>query len=413
MHRMQKNYEALIGPCALIVGTCIGGGVLALPMKLAAVGIVASFFLMFAAVSLHYASAMMCLELCAYAGQGISISELAKRYAGEFIGFITRSAFTLLGFSLLAVYLSGGASIFSNLLKSLGITLEHSSALSLYTLATSLLFIGALSLVDRVNRVLLLALLASFFILIASLLACSELKHIPLLPVASHFRESIPLCVGVLPVLFSSFAFENVSHTLFNLSHERFSMLRKAVYIALGLTATIYLMWTLSAVGALVSHNPLFFQEMIQKGGNVPVGNVVAALGNAVRWPLFYTLVWIVSWLALITSFIGVGLGVIGSMNEQLAPLITSTLKRRVVSTVSAIAPPYVAVLLYPGAFLPILEVAGILFITLFIFLPAYLLEILPVTHYRFLPQKSAHWIARASVGAGGALIVWEIVHKF
>ncbi|MFV9936287.1 MAG: aromatic amino acid transport family protein [Rickettsia endosymbiont of Haemaphysalis japonica] len=65
---MQK----LIGAILLIAGTCIGHGMIALPMVLAKLGIIPSIILMFIIWFIMYYTSLINLELNLQAGKGLT-----------------------------------------------------------------------------------------------------------------------------------------------------------------------------------------------------------------------------------------------------------------------------------------------------------------------------------------------------
>ena len=99
---MQK----LIGSILLISGTCIGSGMIALPMVLAKLGIISSII---------YTSVIN-LELNLQAGKGLTLGMLGKYFSGHTAQIIGTVSLKLLSYALLAVFIYGGSSILQKLL---------------------------------------------------------------------------------------------------------------------------------------------------------------------------------------------------------------------------------------------------------------------------------------------------------
>lgn len=109
---MQK----LIGSILLISGTCIGSGMIALPMVLAKLGIIPSIILMFIIWFIMYYTSLINLELNLQAGKGLTLGTLGKYFSGHTAQIIGTVSLKLLSYALLAVFIYGGSSILQKLL---------------------------------------------------------------------------------------------------------------------------------------------------------------------------------------------------------------------------------------------------------------------------------------------------------
>ena len=114
---MQKQLGAIM----LISGTCIGSGIIALPMILAKLGIIPSILLMIVIWSLMYYTSLINLELNLQAGRGLPLAALAEKFAGKnsFSGrcakYLSVISMKLLSYSLLAVFIYGLSSVLQKL----------------------------------------------------------------------------------------------------------------------------------------------------------------------------------------------------------------------------------------------------------------------------------------------------------
>src|SRR5690349_16362740 len=100
-----------IGAILLIAGTCIGSGMIALPIVLAKLGLVPSILLMLAIWFIMYYTSLINLELNLQANGGMTLGELGRRFSGRTAQLIGTLSLKLLSYSLLAVYIYGGSSI--------------------------------------------------------------------------------------------------------------------------------------------------------------------------------------------------------------------------------------------------------------------------------------------------------------
>ena len=110
---MKKLYLSM----ALVAGTSVGAGMLALPMVLCTLGIIPTFGLILSTWFVMYISGLLGLELNLRAGQGLPLSTLAKRYSGTIASFLSMISFIFLIYALLCAYIYGGASVLQKLLE--------------------------------------------------------------------------------------------------------------------------------------------------------------------------------------------------------------------------------------------------------------------------------------------------------
>ena len=81
-----------IGAILLVAGTCIGSGMIALPMVLAKLGLIPSILLMVMIWFIMYYTSLVNLELNLQAGHGLSLGALGKYFSGrtaELIGTVS------------------------------------------------------------------------------------------------------------------------------------------------------------------------------------------------------------------------------------------------------------------------------------------------------------------------------------
>ena len=110
---MNKQLTSIL----LISGTCIGAGMIALPMSLAKIGIIQSIILMFLIWLFTYYSSLVSVELNLQSEKGLTLDLLGRKYSGKNAELLGNICVKLLSYSLLAAYIYGGSSILQNLLN--------------------------------------------------------------------------------------------------------------------------------------------------------------------------------------------------------------------------------------------------------------------------------------------------------
>src|SRR6185312_6915217 len=121
----------LLGGILLIVGTAVGGGMLALPIATSQAGFIYSTFLLFGCWLFMTAGAFLILEVNLWLPTNSNIISMAKQTlggAGQIVAWVT---YLLLLYSLLAAYIAGGGDFLRNLLAAMGLSLPAWLASSL------------------------------------------------------------------------------------------------------------------------------------------------------------------------------------------------------------------------------------------------------------------------------------------
>lgn len=396
---MQKK----IGAPLLIAGTCIGSGMIALPMVLAQVGIIPSILLMGVIWLVMYYTSLINLELNLQAGRGMPLGDLGRKFSGktaEWIGIISLKA---LSYSLLAAFLYGGSSIIQELIESgTGTSYDFDWIATGYAGCAVLILLLPLRLIDYLNRVLFIGLLGIVAILLSGLALSITWTDLPLFS-----QEPLKLSVfaAILPVVFTSFGFQVIFHTLTNYCNKDAKALKKAFFLGSLIPAIVYILWTCSILSVIYHENASFYALM--ESGNAEVGELIQALSEIAKWPAIQLLIWWISSLAIATSVIGVGIGLHESIKGML-PKAGSNL----LASILTILPAYLVVIFVPNAFISFLGFAGMVLAIIAILLPVYLFTTneWKTLNYPELRFKSPLWI---SAIIGVAIILFELYNMF
>ncbi len=395
---MQK----LIGSILLIAGTCIGSGMIALPIVLVKIGLIPSVLIMLTIWSVSYYTSLIHLELNLQAGQGLSLASLAQRFSGPVAEAIGLISLKLLSYALLAAYIYGGSSIIAKLL---GYTDSISSITSLYALGSMLVLLLPIQWVDYINRLLFLGLLGIVAILIAGLGSMITWTNLPLFSEQYHDISAWRI---LIPVVFTSFGFQVIFHTLTNYCNKDAQMLKRAFFWGSLIPALIYIIWICGVLSAVYNNSPLFYQQMVH--ANVDIGDLINELSSIAHWHSVQFLVWWISLLAIATSVVGVGVGLCDSLKTMLSPYIQHAFLRTGMASCITIIPAYVIALLVPNAFISVLGFAGMILVVIAILLPTYLLHN-SQPKFLYYQELSKKYLLIGSVIAGLIIMMCEILN--
>lgn len=397
-----------LGSILLVAGTTIGSGMIALPMMLAKLGLIPSIGLMLVIWSLMYYTALINLELNLQAGDGKPLGTLGRIFSGrisEALGFISLK---LLSYSLLAVFIYGGASVIQRLMAtSLGHEYSFTTIATYYAFGTMAILLLPLKVIDYTNRFLFIALLLVLAILLTGLGTSIHWHDLPL--VATSYSDC-SVWYAAVPVVFTSFGFQVVFHTLTNYCNNDEKMLKQAFFWGSFIPAVVYIIWTSGVLSVVYHYNPAFYDQIMV--GKADVGDLVKELSTIAHWQTIQMLVWWISILAILTSVIGVGIGLVDSLNHQFDRINLSPVLSHPISVLITVLPAYFVAIFIPNAFISVLGFAGMILAIIAVLLPVYLFYKgkFKTLHY---PELKYSTLIILSALAGIAVILCELKNMF
>lgn len=400
---MRKQFGAIF----LVAGTCIGSGMIALPMVLAKLGLLPSVALMLIIWLAMYYSALVNVELNLQAGEGLPLGALGRRFSGKGAEYLGAICLKLLSYALLAVFINGGASIVHSMLHSEAAieTVSLNAIATCFAVTSFLVLLLPLRWIDHINSVLFLGLLAVVSLLITGLMVTTDWNNLPWF--APHYTE-VSVWYALVPIVFTSFGFQVIFHTLTNYCHNDAKMLKKAFFWGSLIPAVVYVLWTCSVLSAVHSHSPEFYQNMAT--GDVAVGELIEKLSAIAQWQSVQLLVWWISLLAITTSILGVGVGLCDALKGMLARALPSEALCRPLAAAMTILPAYVVAVWVPNAFIAALGFAGMILAVIAILLPLYLFGCLK-TRSLFYSELKAKWLLVLLAILGIGVISCEVLN--
>ena len=334
---------------------------IALPMSLAKIGIIPSIILMFLIWLFTYYSSLVTVELNLQSEKGLTLDLLGRKYSGKNAELLGNICVKLLSYSLLAAYIYGGSSILQNLLN-LNINIIYIQ--SIFTLSLILLLQINKNLISKINGILFIIFLIFLFFLIFLLFFKVNYNNLPM--INNNVLNNIP---SIIIVVFTSFGYQVIFHNLRDYCGKDVKMLKNTFFYGSIIPLLIYICWTF-VILSVIYNNDINFYNLIIKG-NIDVGNLIDKLSNIISLNNLNFIVWIISILAIITSIIGVGLGLKESYNINFKD--RNLPNYNLISTLITFLPPYFIASLTPNAFIKILSYAGIILVIIAILLPIYL----------------------------------------
>lgn len=380
----------VFGSTLIIAGTTIGAGMLALPLASAGIGFSTSLFLMLGLWALMAFTALLMVELHQFAESDATLHTLAHTILGTKGKWIASFAVMFLFYALCAAYIAGGGAQFNQRISDIaGIELNAQITTLLFTLLVAgVVTIGTHS-VDKVNRVLFgLKLIA--MVLVLSFLAPN---------ITSQYLMSMPLqqglIVAAIPVVFTSFGFHGSIPSIVRYLDGDVRSLRKVMIIGSALPLVIYVFWQSVTLGVISQEQLL---------SDTSLGALLVSLSQTVHQSNLSVIVGVFADLALLTSFIGVSLGLFEFMGDSLSKKLGNA--KRVKTAAITFLPPLGFALFYPQGFIMALGYAAIALSVLAILLPTVMVYKVRYTDFSVASAPNAAQANYQVLGGSKALFL-------
>lgn len=372
----------------IIAGTTIGAGMLALPLASAGIGFSTSLIIMTFLWALMAYTALMMVELHQHANSQATLHTLAMQILGKRGKWVASLSMLFLFYSLCAAYIAAGGTQFGERIQQwTGLEITAQNGTIIFTLLVAAIIVIGTAAVDRVNRVLFalkLIAMASVLLFLAPNVTQSYLLSMPI-------KQG--LVIAAIPVIFTSFGFHGSIPAIVRYLDGDTKSLRKAIIIGSAIPLIVYIFWQVVTLG-VVSQT-----ELVNNQG---LNALITQLSNTVRQSNISHAISLFADLALLTSFLGVSLGLF----EFLGDSMNKTHSSRLVTGVVTFIPPMGFALFYPQGFITALGYAAIALAILAIFLPIVMIIKARLTYERAEYQVAGGKAAITLCAFAGVFII-------
>lgn len=351
----------LIGSILLIIGTCVGAGMLGLPIAAAQLGFVGSIILLVLSWFVMMAGALLILEVNLWLPQNNNIITMAKKTIGPIGQIFAWIIYLLLLYSLLCAYISAGSDLFRHLLMKYSVTIPIWISSILFTLIFGTVVYHGIRSVDYVNRGLMLIKFGSLFLLIILLLPLISSQH--LAQGNLHYLTS----ASALMVSMSAFGYSTIIPSLRIYFAGDIKKLKQAIIIGSTIPLFCYILWDIVIMGIIPMKGDHSLATILHSANST--SSLVSTLDILVANKSIEIFIKLFTSVCVLTSFLGVALCLTDFFADGLQ------LEKKGLGNILIILltflPALMIVLYFPNIFIRALAYAGLYSIVLLILLPA------------------------------------------
>ncbi|MDE3985713.1 aromatic amino acid transporter [Glaesserella parasuis] len=347
-----------LGSTLIVAGTTIGAGMLAMPLTSAGIGFGFTFLLLVALWLLLCFSALLFVEVYQTVESDAGLGTLAEKYYGTFGRVVSTTVLIVFLYAILSAYVSGGSSILAAFLPTIidAETTTHISGVIFILVFGVFIILGTTS-VDAVNRLLFTTKILAFILVLFLLLPNVSIDNLMAMPIDNA------LLISASPIFFTAFGFHGSIPSLNKYLEGNVKALRISIVVGTSIPLIAYILWQLATHGVLTQTE---FLQILEKD---PTLNGLAEAARQITGSsIIGAMVRIFSALALITSFLGVALGLFEALEDLLKRVNINA--GRVSLGALTFIPPMLFAFFYPQGFIAALGYAGQMFAFYAIVLP-------------------------------------------
>lgn len=382
-----------LGGSLLVAGTSIGAGMLALPLVSALTGLGWGIALMFLMWGLATYGGLLIAEACRACPESDNLHGVTGQLMGPVGQGVAILAMLFLYYSLCAAYISGGATVLASLLAREGIHLSFWITATAVVLLVAVLVVTGTRVVDVVNRVMFLLMLALLFYIVLALLPKVRLEHLALVE-----ERSVGVLLAALPVLYTSFGYHCAVPTVVQYVKGAPHRFRYALIGGSALPFSIYVIWIAVVIGAVSATAIITMSDSPES-----VTLLMDAIGNHADKVNFDFLIGAFAAFALGTSFLGVALGLFDYLSDVFGR--SHGVRGRIETIILTLLIPLLAAIFMPGSFVTALGYAAVALVVLAVFIPVLLVWQVRKLHMPE-PYQVAGGLPALALAVGTGLLV-------
>lgn len=323
----------------LVAGTCIGGGMLALPIATGISGFLPSLAVMALCWIMMTATALLLLEVSLWMEEGVHVITMSSRLLGLPARIVSWILFLFISYASIVAYTAAGG---VQLGHALGITRDWGAAVFMIVFG-AVIYLGS-QIVGRVNSILFIALIVSYLLLVGA--GSAEVKP------ALLAKQNWSTALLALPLLLTSFSFQTMVPSLTPYLKKHVKGLRLAIIGGTFIAFLVYAVWEALILGIVPVEGPHGLIQTL-KSGEPPT----QFLSEHVTLSWIGKLAEFFAFFAIVTSFLGIALGLFDFLADGLK--IKKEGWGQIALGLLVAVPTLIAAILFERIFLLALDTSG------------------------------------------------------
>lgn len=326
----------------LVAGTTIGGGMLALPVLTSPAGFFPSIMVYILCWLFMVFTGLLILEVSLWLGKEANLVTMAEKTLGNPGKIAAWVLYLFLFYLLNLAYVVGCGGLLRALLGDF--LPEWAGPLLFLLLFGPFMYMGVKFVAGKLNLILMVGLIVSYLAFV--LIGYRYVNHSFLME--SHWGASFQ----ALPICFTAFAYQGIVPTLFTYLQRNVKLTQWVIVLGSFIALLTYVVWQWLIFGIVPMQGPSSLAEALTKGQTA-----VEPLKAVLQHPQIYLVGQCFAFFALVTSFLGVTLGLIDFLADGLK--MEKNQKNQFFLCILIFVPVLILAFFYPDIFLEALNEAG------------------------------------------------------
>lgn len=338
---LPASSGSVIGGVFLISGSCIGVGMLALPILTGFAGFLPTLATFAVCWIFMTATALLLIETNLWFSGHSNFISLCEKTLGSSGKVLAWMSFLFLFYSLVVAYISKGGDIVQFGCQNISPwNLPSWTGRALITATTALFVFCGPRQVDLFNRLCMAGLFIAYFYLLGSGVENSNTSLLQ--------RANWNYTLFMIPFIITSFGFHNMISSLAAYLGRDQKKLSLAVILGSIVPFVVFVLWILKIQSMIPLEGPISLSESYRQGeiSTEPLARIVqnSWIGSAAELFAFF---------AIITSLLGQGLSIFDFFSDGLRT------NNRILLCLLTFLPPFFFAQAFPNIFFTALELAG------------------------------------------------------
>jgi len=341
------SFTRIVNASLLIAGTCIGGGMLALPISSSSVGFIPSLVIMCICCIFMTVTSLLYLEATLWMKEKAHLNTLAAALLTKFWRIVCSITYLFICYASIIAYMSGGGKELIFVANEIFVT-SYSNSLGIVVfsfLFGIILFLGH-KILERVNTVLFFSMIFAYLMLIAG---HGNNISAPLL-LRQEWNNHI---FFVFPLMLTTFSFPGIVPTIVPYLDKNPKAIKLAIVTGTAITFIVYCVWLFIVFGSVPHEGPHGLKEAFLC--DIPA---TECLHYALKNPLISAAAQFFAFFALATSFLGISLSLFDFLNDSITLKMNTKVKKILFCSI-VFAPSLFFAIYFERAFVAALEISG------------------------------------------------------
>ena len=340
----KTSFGHLVGGISLVAGTCVGGGMLALPVETGSVGFFPSITIITIAWLFMMMSGLLLIEASLWVERDAHYMTLSSRLLGPIGKYLSVLLYIFMGYGSLVAYCSGGAGLIMNFAETLGFALSKVQAAGFFGVIFGLIIYLGTQFIGRINTLLVVGMIVAYLAIISGATSHINFEYLK--------RGTWNGAIFSFPLLLATFSYQMMVPSLTSYLDRDPKAMRLSIILGTSIPYIAYVMWQLVVLGTVPYEGTNGLAEAFTQGSTAT--DCLRHFAHS-RWLSLFSEFF--AFFALVTSFLGIGLGLFDFISD------VTKIRKKGIGKLGLIlitmVPTLLFTLTYPDAFIAALDLTG------------------------------------------------------